>query len=646
MPRFLNLGLAGLAFFNFGQAAPSTQDRRAALLARRTTDTNGSLPVYRNSSRCIEDRLDDLLSRMTLEEKAGQMFQSSLNLYSNYTTPQGSTVPDIPNEAYTINEHVTKNFQSHFNVRGAVEDASKAAEWINALQELALNSTRLGIPISISTDPRHHFSEIEGAAIGAGAFSAFPDTLGLAAMRDPAFVRQMADIAREEYIAVGIRGALSPQVDLSTEPRWSRISGTWGEDANLTSEMVVEYIKGFQGETLGAHSVTTVTKHFPGGGAMENGEDSHFPEGKNQTYPGKNMDYHLIPFRAAFKAGARQIMPYYSKPVGTEWEEVGFSFNKQIVTELLRNQMGFDGIVVTDWGLITDTTLAGLHWPARAWGLESASEMERAFRIIDAGCDQYGGENRPNLVVDLVKSGRVSEKRIDISVRKLLKEKFLLGLFDNPFVDPEAANKVVGNPYFKRMGQTAQRRSMTLLKNDGDFLPKRDLAAGTKIYVEGINATLVEGRGFTVVKTPEEADLGLVRLKAPYDPRPGTLQNFFGHQQGTIEFEPKEKERQAAVYEAVPTVVDVNLFRPVAFPEIAEKAAAVFGTYGSHDEAFLDVVLGVASPEGKLPFDLPRSNQAAEEQMEDVPFDTKDPVFRFGHGLRYKELCKGKKRCQ
>lgn len=295
---------------------------------------------------------------------------------------------------------------------------------------------------------------------------------------------------------------------------------------------------------------------------------------------------------------------------------------------------------MTDWGLITDSNMGELLFPARAWGMESTSAEERASKILDAGCDQFGGENHFKLIVDLVRSGRISEERIDVSVRKLLKEKFLLGLFDNPFADPDAANAVVGNPYFMRVGEVAQRRSFTLLTNENDRLPLRSLASETRIYVEGVNATLVEDRGFTVVDTPGEAQLALLRLQGPYDPRNGTLEGIFGYQQGTLEFEDEEKERQAAVYSAVPTIVDINIVRPVAFPEIVEQAVAVLASYGSGDDAFLDVVLGVAEPEGKLPFDLLRSNEAAEAQMGDVPFDTRDPVFKFGHGLRYKGLCK------
>ncbi|TDZ34998.1 putative beta-glucosidase C [Colletotrichum trifolii] len=590
------------------------------------------LPIYKNASHCIDARVEDLLQRMTIEEKAGQLFQTQLYQGPNGTLDEG----DAAARRNSTDNMIGEKHMTHFNLVGDINDAKKVAEFVNLAQKRA-QDTRLGIPITLSTDPRHHFTENIGTGFQAGVFSQWPETLGLAALRDADLVKKFAEIAREEYMAVGIRSALHPQVDLSTEPRWSRLGNTWGENATLTSELLVAYIKGFQGEQLGPHSVTTVTKHFPGGGPMENGEDSHFTYGKNQTYPGSNFDYHLIPFKAAIAAGARQMMPYYSRPIGTEYEPVGFSFNKQIVTALLREELGFEGIVVTDWGLITDTVIRGQDMPARAWGLENTTELQRAARILDAGCDQFGGEQRPELIVQLVREGTVTEGRIDVSVRRLLREKFLLGLFDNPFVDPEAAARVVGNDYFARLGKEAQRRAYTLLTNKEDTLPLRHVAADTKFYIEGFNATFLEARNFTVVETPEEADYALLRLEAPYEPRPGGFEASY--HAGSLEYSDEEKERQAAIYAAVPTIVDVILDRPAVIPEIVESASAVFGSFGSGSEAFLDVVFGISAPEGKLPFDLPRSMQAVEDSHEDVPYDTKDPVFRFGHGLRYADLC-------
>jgi beta-glucosidase len=368
------------------------------------------------------------------------------------------------------------------------------------------------------------------------------------------------------------------------------------------------------------------------------------------------MDYHLIPFKAAIAAGARQMMPYYSRPMGTKYEEVASGFNKGIITDLLKNELGFKGIVVSDWGLITDGIIAGQDMPARAWGAENLTELERAEKIFNAGVDQFGGESRTDLVLELVQSGIVSEERIDQSVGKLLEEKFLLGLFDNPFVDPEASVKIVGQEYFVRKGQEAQRKAFTLLTNSDNILPLK-ATEDMKFYIEGFNATYMENRNLHVVATPAEADMALIRLQTPYEPRPGGFEknyvsthhpisclydkhtNFPIQHSGSLEFNATEKARQAAIYTAVPTIVDIYLERPAAIPEIVEAAKAVMGNYGASADAFLDVVFNVdgAKPIGKLPFDLPRSMAAVEASREDVPFDTENPVFRFAHGLRYAE---------
>ncbi|KAL3472502.1 putative beta-glucosidase C [Aspergillus californicus] len=588
------------------------------------------LSIYKNASYCIDERVDDLLTRMTIEEKAGQLFQTTI-----FQGPLDQEGP-LGTTLNSTNTMIREKYMTHFNLLGDIRNATETAQFVNLIQERALQ-TRLGIPITLSSDPRHAFTENFGTGFSAGVFSQWPESLGLAAIRDPALVRKFAEIAREEYMAVGIRAALHPQVDLSTEPRWARIGNTWGEDSMLTSELIAEYIKGFQGEKLGSQSVKTITKHFPGGGAMENGEDSHFVYGKNQTYPGNNFEGHLKPFKAAIAAGATGMMPYYSRPIGTEYEPVGFSFNKEIVTDLLRGELGFKGIVVTDWGLITDGSFGGEPSLARAWGVESLSEVERAARILEAGCDQFGGEERPELVVQLVQEGIISEERIDISVRRLLKEKFVLGLFENPFVDPEAASRVVGNDYFVRLGREAQRKSYTLLSNKKNILPLQQLNKGTKFYIEGFNATFLEARNFEVVVTPEEADYAFLRYKAPYEPRPGVFESSF--HAGSLAFNATEQARQSKIYSTVPTIVDIAMDRPAVIPEIIEQAEAVFANFGSDSEAFLDIVLGISAPEGKLPFDLPRSMEAVEAQMEDVPFDTKNPIFKFGHGLNYASRC-------
>ncbi|HKN43314.1 MAG TPA: glycoside hydrolase family 3 N-terminal domain-containing protein, partial [Propionibacteriaceae bacterium] len=422
---------------------------------------------YRNPILAVDRRVEDLLGRMTLAEKAGMLFQTMIVVGSGDLAERSSTFR-VQSAEHMINDQLL----THFNVVRAADDARALAEWHNQLQELAAG-TRLGIPITLSTDPRNHFTENVGTAATAGSFSQWPETLGLAAIGSTELVERFADIARQEYLAVGLRLALHPQIDLATEPRWSRISGGFSEDADLTSALVGAYIRGFQGERLGGESVSTMTKHFPGGGPQLDGEDPHFAYGREQVYPGDNFEYHLKPFRAAIAAGAAQIMPYYGMPLGTQHDEVGFAFNKAIITDLLRGELGFDGIVCTDWGLVTDTSIMGQPMPARAWGVEHLDELSRVEMILNAGCDQFGGEARPELVLQLVEQGRITEERIDASVRRLLREKFILGLFDNPYVDPDQAAATVGKGEFVAAGADAQRRAYTLLTNRDQILPLR-----------------------------------------------------------------------------------------------------------------------------------------------------------------------------
>ncbi|RMZ73054.1 glycosyl hydrolase family 3 N terminal domain-containing [Pyrenophora seminiperda CCB06] len=603
---------------------PNTAGSRYPRMSSRSTEMDSA--PYRDASLPVDERVEDLLQRMNLEEKAGQLFHQIINQGDNGTLANGTDLS------------VSGKFMTHFNLHGPISDVRQTVQWYNSLQQMALD-TRLGIPVTISSDPRHAFTDAVGSQIAATKFSQWPSTLGLAAVRDADLVHTFANIARQEYNAVGIKSALHPQIDVATEPRWARIGTTMGENATLTAELAVAYINGFTGPNgFGNDSVTTVSKHFPGSGPVQGGEDSHFVYGKNTTYPGHNLEHHLIPFRAAIKAGTRQIMPYYSRPTGTKYEEVAAGMNKGIVTDLLRGELGFEGIVCSDWGLITDGVISGQDMPARAWGAENLTEIQRAEKILNAGTDQMGGEERTDLILQLVGNGTVSEDRIDRSVRRLLREKFLLGLFDAPFLDADAAEASVGRDEWIAAGYEAQRRSFTLLTNTDAALP---LSASectqrqAKFYIEGLNATYLHSRNLSVVPTPQEADYALLRLQAPYEPRPGGFEASY--HAGSLEYNATEKARQSAIYKAVPTFVDIYLDRPGAFPEIVVQVKALMVNFGASPDAFLDTVFGVGGkgPEGRLPFDLPRSDEAARMQKEDVPFDTVDPVFRFGHGLRY-----------
>ena len=352
-------------------------------------------------------------------------------------------------------------------------------------------------------------------------FSQWPDPLGMAATRDVDLVERFGDIARQEYRAIGIRSALHPMADLATEPRWPRIAGTFGEEADLAASMTAAYIRGFQGEAVGPESVACMVKHFPGGGPQKDGLDPHFAYGKEQVYPGDNFDYHLPPFEAAFEAGVEQVMPYYGIPMDQTSENVGMAYNREIVTDLLREKYGFDGVVCSDWMIAETNKSFGLFkvLDATAWGVEHLSVPGRYAKAIEAGVDQFGGQYSPQHIIKLVHDGVLPESRIDESARSLLRIKFELGLFDNPYVDETRVTERVGTPEFRAAGLEAQRRSVVLLKNgelgEGKALP---VNRRMRLYIENLAPEIVADYG-DVVDTPQGADLAILRLQTPYQPR-------------------------------------------------------------------------------------------------------------------------------
>jgi beta-glucosidase len=350
---------------------------------------------------------------------------------------------------------------------------------------------------------------------------------------------------------------------------------------------------------------------------------------------------HLDEFAPVIAARTAAIMPYYGMPIaleidGEKIEEVGFGYNKQIVTGLLRGTLGYDGVVVTDWELVNDNHVGDQVLPARAWGVEELSPSERMLKILDAGADQFGGEECVDLLLDLVRSGRVSEQRIDQSARRILRVKFQLGLFDNPFVDPDEAERIVGNAEFRAEGEHAQARSLTVVLNraphgDGDPVLPLAALADRRVYIEGFRPEDVAGLG-RAVDDPAEADLALVRLGAPFEPRDDLFLEAWFHQ-GSLEFPPGRVYRMRRIAEQCPLVLVINLDRPGILTPFAEFASAIVVDFGSSARAVLDVLTGRIAPEGRLPVELPRSMDAVRASREDVPSDTGDPLFPVHFGL-------------
>ena len=592
----------------------------------RDLNRNGSLDPYEDYRIATADRVEDLLSQMTLDEKVGQMFHPPVLIEPD---PLFRVFLEAMNAGTAIEELITHKSLTHFNFYGGASPAN-IAKRLNELQQIA-ERTRLGIPLSISSDPVHEVPRGGGiASFTLGGVSKWPSQLGFAAGRDANMLETFGKIAAAEYRAMGFSTALHPMSDMATEPRWARNFGTFGSNAELSAEMTIAYMKGFQGESLGNQSVMTMVKHFPGGGPQLDGLDPHLKSGESQVYPGHNFDYHLAPFIAAIENDMRVVMPYYGIPTGQTDEDVAMAFNRYILTDLLRDKLGFEGVICTDWGVIT----------GRIWGVEPLTVEERYLKSIEAGVDQYGGESEPEYIVDLVNQGVINEARIDESVRRILKNKFDLGLFESPFVDETAVEDAVNLPQHVALGMTAQRNAVVLLDNGSSALP---LAAETRIFVDGLEPSVAAKFG-TVVDTPEQADVVLLFLNTVFNGnQPAGTDSTFDQMMATrfpdtnLAFSDEILAKAAAYSDVSQLVTLVDLNRPAVLTELKNMSGALVGTFGVSDEAMLDVVFGKHNPSAKLPFELPSSMAEVEAQLEDVPDDTANPLFPYGWGLAYEE---------
>lgn len=589
----------------------------------RDLNHNGRLDRYEDPRLPVSERVADLVAQLDDAELAGLMFHTVIE------AGPGGELLDGPGRIAKSGSRqvVVDKRMNHFNVH-ALTSARQAACWANRLQELACQTPH-SIPVTISTDPRHATAENVGTSWSATFFSQWPDPLGLAALGDPELVRTFFDVVRREYLAVGIRAALHPTADLATEPRWGRQRETFGENHELAARLVRAAVLGLQGDRLGPHSVSATTKHFPGAGPQAGGEDAHFPYGRDQVYPGGRFAEHLAPFEAAIEAGTAAIMPYYARPVGLVLdgqpiEEVGFGYNHQMLTGLLRQRLGFDGVILSDWELVSDNVVADKVLPARAWGVEHLGAAERMLKLLAAGIDQFGGEERVEMLLELVSAGRVRRERLVQSASRLLRVKFALGLFDNPFVSPDAAEQLVGTPDAMALGLRTQARSVVLCADRG-VLPVR---RGTRVWLEGVSPDAV-GDGLRVVPDPSQADIALVRLPAPFEPRDDLFLEAMFHQ-GSLDFPPGLPYRLARL--PCPVVIDVMADRPAICTPLLEVAAALTVSFGVSDAAWVMALTGEVPPEGQLPVSLPRSMAAVRASLEDVPGDA-DPLFPAGYFL-------------
>ena len=589
----------------------------------RDLNKNNSLDVYEDHRLDSKLRSDDLLNKMTIEEKVGQMFH-----------PPFTLKPDIWMLIYEIAIRGNKSTEaqilfdniSHFNLYGNPSPAELANK-INHFQEIASRS-RLGVPITISSDPIHEVPKGGGvASFSVDGFSKWPSQLGFAATNNSLIIENFAQIVKEEYLAVGIRTALHPMSDLATDPRWARNFGTFGSNALLSSDMTIAYMNGFQGNTINSESVLTMVKHFPGGGPQQNGLDPHLYSGRNQTYPGNNFDYHLIPFKDAINNNLKVIMPYYGIPIGQTNEDVAMAYNEYILTDLLREELGFSGVICSDWGIIT----------GRHWGVDELSIADRYEKSINAGIDQYGGETETSYLIKLIKENIISEARINESVKRILVNKFELGLFDEPYVDENKINDRVNTKKNIEAGLEAQRKSIVLLENNG-ALP---LKKGMKIFVDGLDSNIAKDFG-VLVKDPSDADVIIMYIHTVFNGNQESglnrvFDNFLStlFPNGDLNFNSEIHTRVENYSKDKELIVVVDLNRPAILEDIKKLSSSLIGTFGVSDRIMFEGIFGEFSPTGKLPFEIPSSMESVLNQKEDMPDDSLNATYEMGYGISY-----------
>lgn len=634
-----------------GQLRPATPVAQIELAARakplinadglrfRDLNGDGALDPYEDWRLTPGQRVDDLVARMTLAEKVGTLMHSTL-------PGQGGELGradgyDLAALAGLVGEkHVTS-----FITRLTLAPAQLAAQ-NNAAQEVA-EASRLGIPLTLSTDPRSHFQYVLGAAEAGTGTTQWPELLGFAALRDAELVRRFGDIARKEYRAVGIHMALSPQLDLATEPRWGRTSGTFGSDPALVSQLGGAYVAGLQGggEGLQANGVATVVKHWVGYGAQPEGFDAHNYYGRFAR-PGDALALHVAAFAGALDAQAAGLMPAY--PIlqgamldGEPVEQASPGFSRQILTDILRSQLGYDGLVLSDWAITRDCnercSAPTVQSPQRAqdistaWGVEELTVAQRYVKGLEAGLDQFGGTDDVGPLIGAAEAGAIAPARLDQSVRRVLLLKFRLGLFDNPYVDPAEAAPQIATPADLALAVQTQREAQVLLQNRGQALP---FAGARRVWLHGMAPAAAEAAGLTVVDDPAAADFAIVRTEAPSEML--HPHHFFGsrYKEGRLDFRAGDPAFEALqrASAAVPTVLSIFLDRPAILTNVQDAADVILANFGASDAAVLDVVLGRASPRGVLPFELPRSMAAVEAQDPALPDDSADPLYPRGAG--------------
>ncbi|MGW9103237.1 glycoside hydrolase family 3 N-terminal domain-containing protein [Priestia megaterium] len=694
-------------------------------LAFKDLNKSGKLEKYKDWRLTAKERAEDLASKMTIEQIAGLMLYSPHQ--SIPAADRGYSASTFGGKAFTESaakpwvlsdqqiEFLMKDHLRHVLVT-SVQSPKVAAKWNNEVQAF-VEGLGLGIPVSNSSDPRHSSDSSKEFNEGSGGqISMWPETIGLAATFNPSLVRLFGKIASKEYRALGLTTALSPQIDIATDPRWFRFNGTFGEDSKLSADMARAFVDGFQeseddreiANGWGYDSVNAMVKHWPGGGSGEAGRDAHYGAGKYAVYPGGNFNEHLIPFtEGAFqldgKTGvASAIMPYYTISVdqdNVKGENVGNSYNKYLIQDLLRKKYGYEGVVCTDWGVTHDFSgKMDVFIDGKPWGVEKLTVEERHYKLLMAGVDQFGGNNEAAPIIAAYQMGveehgeEFMRNRMNQSAVRLLQNIFRLGLFENPYLDVAETVRTVGKAEFMKKGFNVQVKSVVMLKNKNQILP---LSKEKTVYVpkryypskkDWFGNTITERtdypvdmdlvkKYFNVTDNPAQADMALIFISGPdsgigfsYEDieagSNGFLPISLQYRPYTAEFareksiagERSYKRKTIKIYNesdldlvletkkvmnGKPVIVSILLSNPCIIAEFEKEVDSILVNFGVQDQAILDLVSGKEEPSALLPFQMPAHMKTVEEQFEDTAHDmvcyvdSAGHVYDFAYGLNW-----------
>jgi beta-glucosidase len=659
-----------------------------ALPAAQTQGSRAEKPLYKDASQPVAARVEDLLKRMTLEEKVQQMVAIWLQK-EKIQTAEGEFDPvkasqNFPNGLGQISRPYDRRAITQGPAAGAAPGTNNrgpedTARYINAAQKWAVEKTRLGIPLIMHEEALHGY-------VAPGRTS-FPQSIGLASTWNPELVEKIFAVAAREMRAVGANLALAPVVDVARDPRWGRIEETYGEDPHLVGEMGLAAIRGFQGTTLplANDKVYVTLKHMTGHGQPESGTNIGPANVSERTL----REVFFPPFeRAVTELPIGAVMPSYN-----EIDGIPSHANRWLLHDVLRQEWGFKGAVLSDYFAIRELNTRHKMFDT----LEDA-----AVRAMDATVDFETPDGEAyNLLPKLVREGRVSEAQIDDAVRRILTLKFQAGLFENPYVDAKAAARKTETADAIALAREAARQSIVLLKNDQKLLPldaskiQRLAVIGTHAndtpiggysdiprhvvsvlegmkaegkgkfevdYAEGVRLTKSRVWAEDTVELVDDATNDKLRAQALETAknadtillvlgdneqlsREAWADNHLGDRNTLELIGPQNKLAEEIFALGKPVVVLLLNGRPLSVKYLSEKAPALIeGWYLGQEtgNAVADVVFGRANPGGKLPVTIARDVGQLPMFYNHKPsarrgylFAETSPLYPFGYGLSY-----------